>query len=143
MTGMSLFSRVGIALTVLVSLSLLLPAGGLSLTDEANAQSETASQDTAAEQETMWLGHVLVYRYGAPVVERVADPVEGAGLQPGDVITAIGETPVYTPEEVKEQVEQIEVGKKVILVFRRGPKTHVSIFPRPDPTETSDAEDTR
>jgi len=109
-------------------LSLL--ACGTTEKDDPTGSSETS------QQETMWLGHVLVHRNGAPVVERVDKPLEVITLKPGDVVKAIGATPVSTPMEVQEQFNQVGAGEKVLLVTQRGDMTRAAIITRPDSLET-------
>ncbi|MGA1283566.1 MAG: trypsin-like peptidase domain-containing protein [Prochlorothrix sp.] len=46
-------------------------------------------------------------------------PAEAAGLQPGDVIEAVGQVPVRTTAEVQAQVEASVVGQPLVLKIRR------------------------
>jgi hypothetical protein len=57
---------------------------------------------------------------GAMVVQVMPDsPAAGVGLQVGDVITAIGEKPVRSPQDVVEAIRASKPGQTVCLVYRR------------------------
>jgi len=58
---------------------------------------------------------------GAPqgvVVEQVGGPAARAGIQPGDVITAVNGTPIKSPDDLRRQVEKAK--GSVALLVRRG-----------------------
>jgi YidC/Oxa1 family membrane protein insertase len=46
-------------------------------------------------------------------------PAAAAGLQPGDVITRLGETPVTNPAELQTALERTEAGRAVEVQYRR------------------------
>ncbi len=54
---------------------------------------------------------------GGVFVEDVAGPAEKAGVRPGDVIVAVNNTPVKSPEQLKELIGK--AGKTVALLVQR------------------------
>ncbi|MBW3624853.1 MAG: Do family serine endopeptidase [Armatimonadetes bacterium] len=69
-------------------------------------------------------------------------PAERAGLQPGDLIRRVGQTPVTTPEEVQAAVKQIlsrQTGelKSVALYVSRGEESRYLTVPVRDGTVSS------
>ena len=52
------------------------------------------------------------------VVEQVGGPAARAGIQPGDVITAVNGTPVKTPQDLSAAAERSKEG--IAVLVRRG-----------------------
>jgi hypothetical protein len=88
----------------------------------------------------MWLGHALVHRDGAAVVDSVVKPLDVISLQQGDVIKTIGAASVSTPEEVVEQFNQVKAGEEFLLVIQRGELTRAAMITRPDSLQAPGAE---
>jgi len=64
------------------------------------------------------------------VITRVADqsPAESAGLQPGDVLVSVDQTPVETPSKAAEQLKEASArGNVLLLVNRKGSSQFVGI----------------
>jgi serine protease Do len=64
------------------------------------------------------------------VITRVADqsPAASAGVQPGDVIVSVDQTPVETPSQAAEQLKQAAArGTVLLLVNRRGSSQFVGL----------------
>ena len=64
------------------------------------------------------------------VITRVADqsPAELAGLQPGDVLVSVDQTPVETPSKAAEQLKEASArGNVLLLVNRKGSSQFVGI----------------
>ena len=62
---------------------------------------------------------------GAKIVQVQADgPASDAGLQPGDVITAVGDRAVTSSTELTAAIRSSTPGGKVTLTVRRGNATH-------------------
>jgi serine protease Do len=58
---------------------------------------------------------------GVVVADVQADsPAAEAGVQPGDVILQVNQTPVNSPDEVKEQAAKVTGDKPLLLLLRRG-----------------------
>ena len=57
---------------------------------------------------------------GIYITEAVADsPAYNAGLQPGDILTKLGKTPVTTLKELQSQVEKLQAGTKISVSVQR------------------------
>ena len=99
----------------------------------AKLQDQTAEADDATPPKGRWglaLREVrpedrdkLGLKKGEGVV--VADvqpdsPAADAGVQPGDVILQVNQTPVNSPDEVKEQAAKVTGDKPLLLLLRRG-----------------------
>ena len=64
------------------------------------------------------------------VITRVADqsPAESAGIQPGDVLVSVDQTPVETPSKAAEQLKEASArGNVLLLVNRKGSSQFVGI----------------
>ncbi len=62
----------------------------------------------------------LEVEQGALIVEVLPDtPAEQAGLQPGDVITRVGDLAIRTVDQVQQQIEAAGVGQVLTLTIRR------------------------
>jgi Do/DeqQ family serine protease len=62
---------------------------------------------------------------GALVVELLrGSPAERAGIQPGDVIVAIGDRPVESAAELRHELAGAEVGTRLRVRLRRAARTH-------------------
>ena len=64
------------------------------------------------------------------VITKVADqsPAESAGIQPGDVLVSVDQTPVETPSKAAEQLKQAAArGNVLLLVNRKGSSQFVGI----------------
>ena len=46
-------------------------------------------------------------------------PAYNAGLQPGDILTKLGKTPVTTLKELQSQVEKLQAGTKISVSVQR------------------------
>jgi PDZ domain len=53
-------------------------------------------------------------------------PAAGAGLEPGDVITQIGNQPVGTPSDVESAIAGMHTGQQVEIQYDRGPMTYTT-----------------
>lgn len=135
MKPLSPFPRIGFALTLLVLACLPF----LSACSSSEKEDPAASGE-APEQQTMWLGHALVHRDGAAVVDSVVKPLDVISLQQGDVIKTIGAASVSTPEEVVEQFNQVKAGEEFLLVIQRGELTRAAMITRPDSLQAPGAE---
>jgi S1-C subfamily serine protease len=63
-------------------------------------------------------------------------PAESGGLQAGDVIVGINDTPIVTSTEVQEQVEQVNVGDRLdITINREGEELTLTVRPTEFPVE--------
>jgi len=66
-------------------------------------------------------------------------PASAAGLEVGDVVTAVGGSPVSVPEDISEAIEDLKPGEQVgVVVTRAGARTtlQVTLGARPDTTGT-------
>jgi serine protease Do len=56
-----------------------------------------------------------------------------AGLQPGDIVLAVGRTPVNSPAALDRQLGQVKAGETVMLLVMRGnARQYVAVTPRAD-----------
>jgi S1-C subfamily serine protease len=65
-------------------------------------------------------------------------PADDAGIQEGDVITALGGDPVASTEEVGERILEFEPGQEVEIELTRGEETltvTVTLGTRPGPVQ--------
>ncbi len=92
------------------------------------------SARTLSAEETAKLG--LPFNYGVKIVDvKVGSPAERAGLQKGDVVLQIGQTPIRDLRDMKEVIEGIPVGVGVIIkFFREGKVLMAEIVPEPAST---------
>jgi putative serine protease PepD len=54
---------------------------------------------------------------------RAGGPAAAAGLEPGDVVTAVNGKPVATANALTAAIEALQPGDKATLVLRRGGST--------------------
>lgn len=85
-----------------------------------NVSAELASRFDVAPRQGVIVGQVIS---GSPAAE--------AGLQPGDVILSIGDTPTNSPRALQLAVERSHIGSpNTIKVIREGEKKDVRFVPR-------------
>jgi membrane-associated protease RseP (regulator of RpoE activity) len=94
---------------------------GSSASAAPGAQDEEQTQD----QESPWLGaHVVLAADGLTAAWVIADsPADVAGLQRGDVITAVDGTAVETPQDFRDALEAKAVGDTITLSITRDGQT--------------------
>jgi len=94
---------------------------GSSASAAPGAQDEEQTQD----QESPWLGaHVVLAADGLTAAWVIADsPADVAGLQRGDVITAVDGTAVETPQDFRDLLEAKAVGDTITLSITRDGQT--------------------
>lgn len=73
--------------------------------------------------------------YGVAIRAVVPDsPADDAGLQPGDIITALDDDPVYSPQRLQWLVSEQPAGEPVTLSIHRGgedgERTEVNVVPK-------------
>ena len=74
-----------------------------------------------------WLGvdttDIAAAGGGGALVTNVAPggPADAAGLEPGDVITQIGSTPIASPSVIAFALANLHPGDSVQIQFQRGP----------------------
>jgi putative serine protease PepD len=72
---------------------------------------------------------------GAVVVDVVpGSPAERAGLQPGDLITQIGNRPVHAPRDLESALAGMHAGQQIEIGYEQGPTsytTHTTLRARP------------
>ncbi len=61
------------------------------------------------------------------VVEKVQGPAARAGIQAGDVILALNNTPLKSPEDLRKMVEKAEGKTVALLIQRRDTRTYVPV----------------
>jgi PDZ domain len=121
---------------VVVGLLALLAAGTAYALDSA-LTGGGGSQEVAASGYQRWLGIDLYNSpFGGPIVVGVApgSPALVAGLQPGDVISAVDGQPVATVSEFASAIARKHAGDQVVLALERGAVTylaHVTLATRP------------
>ncbi len=85
--------------------------------------------------------YALIFAHqGIPQMDKVAivdvapnSPAENAGLQPGDIIVAVNDTPITAPEVLHDQIYS-HLGEPITLTFTRAGETHtVTLTPRNPP----------
>jgi hypothetical protein len=106
-------------IALLVTLATLLTAAVAFGVSTLVAQSGNSS--TVANNGPPWLGIDVV---GSPLGIMVANvapgsPAEVAGLEPGDIITAIGSQPVSTVDDVGADLGRLHAGDEVQIHFTR------------------------
>jgi S1-C subfamily serine protease len=72
---------------------------------------------------------------GVMVVDVVpGSPADGAGLQPGDVITQVGNRSVQAPTDLESALAGMHPGQRVEIQYERGPipyTTRATLSARP------------
>jgi Lon-like protease len=124
----------------LVPISALIPPGGTpEEQDKVDRTAMTDSQRTAAAVAEKALGKpVRITTRGVRVNDTAVpggSPARSAGLQPGDVITAVAGRPVTTLAQLRQQVAAHKAGDVVALSYLRDgrPSTaHVTLRASPD-----------
>ena len=108
--------------------------------DRQNAEDMKRSELTAAVVALRALGYDVVASPNGVLVTGVSSDVPAAELlQEGDVIVAVGTTPVRTPAQLRRELSRREPGDEVRLTVRRdGKAVDVAV-----PTVASPADETR
>jgi len=90
---------------------------GREVKDQRTTMVEVSQEETEGPKR---LG--IVVEMEKPVVAEVEPltPAEKAGLQAGDVITRVNETPVASGEELRAVIDQAPVGEEITLEVARG-----------------------
>jgi Lon-like protease len=92
--------------------------------DRQNAEDMQRSERTAAVVALRALGYQVVATPNGVLVTGVSSNVPAAqSLEEGDVIVAVGDTPVRTPPRLRNELSRLEPGEDVRLTVRRGDKT--------------------
>jgi len=113
---------------LLIALAALVVAGaayGL-----AQVGGSGGSSDAAATTGRPWLGVELSQPPGGGViVGRVfpGGPGSRAGIQPGDVIMAVGNQPVSSPADVESAIENLRPGDQIPLTVLRGANSYTTL----------------
>src|SRR5688572_25606795 len=109
-----------------VSQEVLAPTGETDAErDRQNAADMERSEQTAAVVALRELGYdVSATPRGILVTTVSPDVPAAAALDPGDVIVAVGATPVTTPTELRAQIGRRKPGDDVALTVRRGDESH-------------------
>ncbi|HET6163828.1 MAG TPA: PDZ domain-containing protein, partial [Planctomycetota bacterium] len=115
----SLFTAAALVATLPLALGQSRPVA----TRAARSADAPAASDTPASADRAYLG---VYPGtesdgGGVKLEQVVDgsPAEKAGLQAGDVITALGDRTIGSDEELREAIASHQSGEKVRVTFLR------------------------
>lgn len=124
---------------VLLALAILLGAGAgyaavSSLVGSGGGGSETGKASVASSPARTtapaWLG-VQTINFppadGVMVVDVVpGSPADLAGLQPGDVITQIGNRPVQAPTDLDSALAGMHAGQRIEIQYARGPMSYTT-----------------
>lgn len=125
---------------VLLALVLLLSAGvgyaavSSLVSDGGGGSSGTGKRSFASSPARnaapAWLGVQAIDfppANGVMVVDVVpGSPADAAGLQPGDVITQIGNRPVQSPTELESALAGMHAGQKVEIQYEQGPNSYTT-----------------
>lgn len=116
-----------------MALAMLLSAGvafaAVSLARSGGGSSPSSTNPSVASSPVRtptpaWLGVDTVSfpaANGAVVMDVVpGSPADVAGLQPGDVITQIGNQPVQTPTDIESALAGMHAGQQVEIQYDRG-----------------------
>ncbi len=108
-----------------VSQEVLAPTGETDAErDRQNAADMARSEETAAVVALRELGYDVTATPRGVLVTTVSPGVPAAAtLDAGDVIVAVGGTPVRTPTELRAQIGRRKPGDEVALTVRRGEKS--------------------
>ena len=96
----------------------------------SSASAAPGAQDQSQNQQTPWLGVYFVRASGGVTIAYViADsPADTAGLQRGDVVTAVDGTAVETPQDFRDALDGKNVGDTATLsISRDGQALDVSV----------------
>jgi len=97
--------------------------------NKAGAQEMTSAQDIAEQVAVATLTGAKIF-HGVIVGSISSGTPAAASLKIGDVITAIGRTPITTPASLKDTVTALPAGKPVAFtILRAGKQTVVSVTP--------------
>jgi S1-C subfamily serine protease len=65
---------------------------------------------------------------GAMVVDVVpGGPADLAGIQPGDVITQVGNRPVQAPTDVESALAGMHAGQRIKIQYEQGPTSYTTV----------------
>jgi S1-C subfamily serine protease len=114
----------------LIGLAALVLAGGayagISTLSTTGTSSPPVAQPTpVSTTREAWLGvdtTSFPVITGAMIVDVApGSPADAAGLQPGDVITQIDNTPVQTPADLESALAGLHAGRQVQIQYQLGP----------------------
>ena len=126
---------------MLLTLAMLLSAGAafaaVLLLFGSSGQSSATAGSRISSQSPGWLGVDMATSLGAGFLSPnggvlIGDVVPGspaatAGLQPGDVITQIGNRPVTAPSDVESTIAGMHAGEQVQIQYQRGPAQYTTL----------------
>jgi Lon-like protease len=109
--------------------------------DRRNAEDMQRSEKTAAVVALRALGYRVVATPSGVLVTGVSSDVPAAGsLEDGDVIVAVGDTPVRTPSQLRRELGRVTPGDDVQLTVRRaGKPVGVTVRTVPSPADPARA----
>jgi PDZ domain-containing protein len=109
--------------------------------DRQNAEDMQRSEKIAAVVALRALGYDVVATPNGVLVTAVSSDVPAAkSLEEGDVIVAVGETPVRTPAQLRRELGRVRPGDPVRLTVRRGGKSlEATVRTVPSPLDSSRA----
>ncbi len=110
--------------TALVALGVVLLSAGAAFAVVSSIANSGSGQAQTMTQPRAWLG---LRTENAPYTAGVAvasvapgSPAASAGLQPGDVVTQIGNQPILTVNDVNTALDGMSPGERVPIQFNRG-----------------------
>lgn len=92
------------------------PGQSLEEVQQSNSMAFTASEAAA----TISAMNFLNLPVEIEVVEVVEDSAASSSFEPGDILTAVNDTPVTTPGEVQEMIRNMAPGDEVTITYLRG-----------------------
>jgi Lon-like protease len=109
--------------------------------DRQNAEAMQRSERIAAVVALRALGYDVVARPDGVLVTGISSDVPAArSLEDGDVIVAVGDTPVRKPSQLRRELGRADPGEEVRLTVRRGGKPiEVSVRTVPSPADPARA----